>query len=115
MRTILLSLALGLALQAQPYGQPYGGRRDPIAQRIEQAERNGRLTHREANRLWGKARDLQFETERVYRSGYGVSYRDRERLERMRDNLERALNREMREHRGNGYRYNDYRSNYPRW
>ena len=43
----------------------------------------GLITPREASRLWKMERDLRFETERAYRSGPGITPRERDHLARM--------------------------------
>jgi hypothetical protein len=42
-------------------------------------------------------RRLRFETERAYRSGYGVSPRERDRLADMSARLDREISRQMRD------------------
>lgn len=109
MKRILFTLAFGLAMAAQPYARPgygpgYGGDRDAyayrdnrFAERIARGERMGLITPREARRLWDMERRLRFETERAYRSGYGVSPRERDRLADMAMHLDREITRQMRD------------------
>jgi hypothetical protein len=104
MKTILMSLAFGLVLAAQPYG----GRPGPVetrgayanngfAERISRGERMGLITPREAPRLWRMERELRFETERAYRSGRGITPRERDHLARMSARLDAAITHEMRD------------------
>lgn len=117
MKTILTGLAFGLVLAAQPYGgrPSYGDDRGAYAyrgngfgERIARGERMGLLTRREAARLWEMERELRVATERAYRSGFGLSHRERERLEHMSARLDREISRQMRD----GER--DYRGGYGR-
>lgn len=93
MKTILLALALSLALSAQPFG--YGGGRDNFAARIIQGERSGLLTPREANRLWDMERHYQRELARANR--FGFEGRGRGRLDRMAAQLDFEITRQMRD------------------
>ena len=119
MKRILIGLAFGIILTAQPYGRPsyndrahndrgaYAQRSSSFAARIAQGERMGLLTRREAARLWDMERDLRIETERGYRSGFGLSGRERARIEHMRAQLDREITRQMRDGERNyrpGYR-----------
>ncbi len=106
MKRILMTLVFGLVMAAQPYGRPgyvedrggYGYRGgNHFAERIARGERMGLLTRREAGRLWDMERRLRFETERAYRSGYGMSHRERERLAAMAAHLDREISRQMRD------------------
>ncbi len=111
MKNILMTLAFGLVIAAQPYGgRPgysggYGDSRggyvtrggNGFADRIARGERMGLLTRREADRLWDMERRLRFETERAYRSGFGVSPRERDRLAAMSIQLDREISRQMRD------------------
>ncbi len=114
MKTILIGLILGLALQAQPYGgrpsgpsgygrdQGYG--RDNFAARIVRGERAGVITPREARRLWDMERNLRQEIDRSSR--FGFSGRERDRIDRLSAQLDNEITRQMRDgerdHRG-GY------------
>lgn len=106
MKRILLTLIAGLALTAQPYGYGRPGYYDDAspAARIERGVRSGLLTHREAGKLWRMERALRYETERAYRSGWGISHGERRRLEEMRYKLDREISRQIadreRAHRG---------------
>jgi len=111
MKTLLLGLAFGLALSAQPYagrgGAPYGygpsfsgardssGARDNFAGRIAFGERTGRLTPREARRLWDMERHLQREIGRASR--FGFSRGERERIARLSAQLDFEISRQMRD------------------
>ena len=109
MKRILMTLAFGLAMTAQPYGRPgydpyYNGDRggyvngsNHFAERIARGERMGLITPREARHLWDMERKLRHETERAYRSGYGISPRERERLAEMSFRLDREITRQMRD------------------
>jgi hypothetical protein len=105
MKRILIGLTFGLVLAAQPYGRPsydsgrggYSYSGSSFAERIARGERMGLLTRREAARLWAMERDLRIEAERSYRSGYGVSPRERERLAEMRARLDREISRQIRD------------------
>jgi len=109
MKRILMTLAFGLVMAAQPYGRPgygpnYNGDRsvyansgNRFAERIARGERMGLITPREARRLWDMERKLRYETERAYRSGYGLSPRERERLAEMSFHLDREISRQMRD------------------
>ncbi|MCX6606506.1 MAG: hypothetical protein NTV52_23350 [Acidobacteria bacterium] len=115
MKTILIGLLLGLALQAQPYGgRPSGpsgyGRdqgysRNNFAARIAQGERSGFLTSREARRLWDMERHLRQEIDRSSR--FGFSGRERDRIARLSSQLDFEIERQMRDgeraYRGGGY------------
>jgi hypothetical protein len=117
MKRILIGLTFGLVLAAQPYGRPgYDSGRAShshssysFAERIARGERLGLLTRHEAAHLWAMERELRIESERFYRSGYGLSRRERARLEGMRARLDREITRQMRD----GDR--EYRSGYGRW
>lgn len=123
MKSLLIILALGLAMTAQPYGgRPGNGpaNRDDrggyvnrggngFIDRIVRGERMGLITRREAARLYDMERDLRYETERSYRSGFGMSGRERDRIESMRIRLDREITRQMRD----GER--DYRGDRGRW
>jgi len=112
MKRILIGLAFGLVLAAQPYaGRPgYGPgynsgpayRGNNFAARIAQGERAGLITGREASRLWNMERDLRIATERAYRSGFGVNPRERDRLAQMSARLDYEITRQMRD--GERYR-----------
>ena len=96
MKRILLTLIAGLALSAQPYGYGRPGYYDASpAARIERGVRSRLLTHREADRLWRMERDLRYQTERAYRSGFGLSHGERRRLEEMRFRLDREISRQL--------------------
>lgn len=96
MKRILLTLIAGLALTAQPYGYGRPGYYDASpAARIERGVRSGLLTHREADKLWRMERELRYETERAYRSGWGISHGERRRLEDMRYKLDREISRQI--------------------
>ena len=105
MKTILFSLILGLALQAQPYGgRPSGpsgyGRdqgysRNNFAARIAQAERSGFLSSREARHLWNMEHNLRHEIERSSR--FGFSGRERDRINRLSSQLDYEITRQMRD------------------
>lgn len=105
MKTLLLGLAFGLALSAQPYagrgGTPYGygpsfsGARDNFAGRIAFGERTGRITPREARRLWDMERNLQREIGRSSR--FGFSRGERERIARLSAQLDYEISRQMRD------------------
>ena len=107
MKRLVLGMVFGLAMLAQPYGRPgYGGggysdgrgvRGNGFAERISRGERMGLITPREARKLWDMERRLRFETERAYRSGYGVSPRERDRLADMSARLDREISRQMRD------------------
>jgi hypothetical protein len=120
MKLLLLTLVTGFALSAQPgyYGGYRGGYDPSPAARIERGVRSGLLTPREADRLYRMERELRFETQRAYRSGYGISPREQRRLEEMRYRLDREISRELadgeRSYRG-GYHSHDpygYRGRY---
>jgi hypothetical protein len=116
MKTILIGLLLGLALQAQPYGgrpsgpsgygydQGYG--RNDFAARIVRGERAGLITPREARRLWDMERHLRQEIDRSSR--FGFSGRERDRIARLSAQLDYEITRQMRD----GER--DYRGGYGR-
>ncbi len=116
MKTLLIGLILGLALQAQPYGgwpsgpsgygsgQGYG--RENFAARIVRGERAGLLTPREARRLWDMERHLRQEIDRSSR--FGFSGRERDRIARLSAQLDNEITRQMRD----GER--DYRGGYGR-
>lgn len=105
MKTLLLGLVFGIALSAQPYagrgagpfgyGPTYSGPRDNFAARIAFGERTGRLTPREARRLWDMERHLQREIGRASR--FGFSRGERERISRMSAQLDFEINRQMRD------------------
>ncbi len=110
MKRILIGLAFGLVLAAQPYGgRPgygssrnedrgsYGYNGNSFAERISRGERMGLLTRREAARLWEMERDLRREMERAYRNGFGISGRERERIANKRARLDREITRRMRD------------------
>jgi len=115
MKRTLMALAFGAVLAAQSYGGrpgygPSDNRSFPeermarvnrpmsnFAERIAHGERMGLLTPREASRLWAMERELRFETERAYRSGFGMSHWERERLAEMSLRLDRAITHEMRD------------------
>lgn len=110
MKRVLIGLAFGLVLAAQPYGgRPgygpsqndnrgaYGNSGNNFSERISRGERMGLLTRREASKLWDMERNLRRETERAYRSGFGVSGRERERLQRMAAHLDIEISRQMRD------------------
>ena len=106
MKRILMGLAFGLVLAAQPYGgRPNGpgysdSRAYPgnnFAERITRGERMGLITRREAAKLWDMERRLRIETERAYRSGYGIDPRERRRLADMSARLDMAITHEMRD------------------
>lgn len=104
MKTLLIGLTFGLMLAAQPYGRPsYNDRGAQVdrgssfAARIAHGERMGLLTPREASRLWNMERDLRFETERAYRSGFGMSGKERSRIEKMRARLDHEITKQMRD------------------
>lgn len=115
MKTILIGLLLGLALQAQPYGgrpsgpsgygydQGYG--RNDFAARIVRGERAGLITPREARRLWDMERHLRQEIDRSSR--FGFSGRERDRIARLSAQLDYEITRQMRDgerdYRGGGY------------
>ena len=117
MKRILIGLTFGLVLAAQPYSRPgydsgrgaYSQSPGSFAERIARGERMGLLTRPEAARLWSMERDLRIQSERAYRSGFGVSPRERARLAEMRARLDREISRQMRD----GDR--DYRGGYGRW
>jgi hypothetical protein len=123
MKSILITLAFGLVMAAQPYGgRPgYGPtNRDDrggymnrggngFIDRIARGERMGLITRREAAKLYDMERDLRYETERAFRSGFGMSGRERDRIESMRARLDREITRQMRD----GERY--YRGDRGRW
>lgn len=108
MTRILLTLSLGLMMTAcaQPYragvvvaapnrAVAYPG--NHFAERITRGERSGLLTRREADRLWGMERNLRREIDRAYRSGYGVSPRERERIAVMEARLDREITLQLRD------------------
>jgi hypothetical protein len=96
MKRILLTLIAGVALSAQPYGYGRPGAYDASpAARIERGVRSGLLTHREADKLWRMERALRYETERAYRSRWGLSHREQHRLEDMRFKLDREITRQL--------------------
>jgi hypothetical protein len=112
MKTILMSLVFGAVLAAQPYGgrpgyapgagDVRGGYRDNgFAERIARGERMGFITPREASRLWKMERDLRSATEHAYRTGYGISPRERDQLARMSARLDAAITHEMRDRERN--------------
>ena len=110
MKTILIGLILGLALQAQPYGgRPSGSSgygRESFSARIVRGERSGLLTPREARRLWDMERTLRQEIDRSSR--FGFSGRERDRIDRLSAQLDNEITRQMRD----GER--DYRGGYGR-
>lgn len=105
MKTLLLGLAFGIALSAQPYagrgagpysyGPSYSGARDNFAGRIAFGERSGLLSPREARRLWAMERNLQREIGRASR--FGFSRGERERIARMSAHLDMEISRQMRD------------------
>jgi hypothetical protein len=105
MKTLLIGLVFGLALSAQPYagrggsgfGHGYGpaAAADNFAARIAFGERTGRLTPREARRLWEMERHLQREIGRASR--FGFSRGERERIARLSAQLDAAIARQMRD------------------
>lgn len=110
MKSILMTLAFGLIVTAQPYGgRPGNGPGyddrggyvtrggNGFVDRIMRGERMGLLTHREANRLYDMERDLRRETERSYRSGFGLTGRERDRIEKMRARLDWEITKQMRD------------------
>ncbi|MBI2685219.1 MAG: hypothetical protein HYX27_02810 [Acidobacteria bacterium] len=115
MKRILMGLAFGVALMAQPYGarpgygpgyndsRGYAYNGNHFAERIARGERMGLLTRREASRLWDMERRLRYETERAYRSGYGVSPREQQRLAEMSRRLDYEITREMRDGERSGW------------
>jgi hypothetical protein len=115
MKRFVLGMVFGLAMFAQPYGRPgYGGgysddrgyRGNGFAERISRGERMGLITPREARKLWDMERHLRYETEKAYRSGFGLSPRERQRLAEMSARLDREITRQMRDdermYRGGG-------------
>lgn len=107
MKRFLLGMVFGLAMLAQPYGRPgYNGggygddrgyRGNGFAERITRGERMGLITPREARKLWDMERHLRYETEKAYRSGFGLSGRERNRLAEMSARLDREISRQMRD------------------
>ena len=107
MKRLLLGVVFGLVMVAQPYGRPgYGGggysdgrgiRGNGFAERITREERMGLITPREARKLWDMERHLRYETEKAYRSGYGISPREQNRLAEMSARLDREISRQMRD------------------
>lgn len=110
MKRILIGLAFGLVLAAQPYGRRpgFGSSRDDVrggygyngnsfSERISRGERMGLLTRREAARLYDMERDLRREMERSYRSGFGISGRERERIAPMQAGLDWEITQQMRD------------------
>ena len=107
MKRLLLGVFFGLVMVAQPYGRPgYGGggysdgrgvRGNGFAERITRGERMGLITPREARKLWDMERHLRYETEKAYRSGYGISPREQNRLAEMSARLDREISRQMRD------------------
>ena len=107
MKRFVLGMVFGLVMVAQPYGRPVapgGGysdgrayRGNGFAERITRGERMGLITPREARKLWDMERRLRFETEKAYRTGYGVSPHERDRLARMSAQLDREISRQMRD------------------
>lgn len=97
MKRILIAMVFGLGLMAQPYGGRPSSGIDSFSIRIDRGERSGLLTHREAARLRHMDRDLRRETERAYRSGFGLSPRERARIDSMRIALDREITRQMRD------------------
>lgn len=107
MKRILLTLIFGAVMMAQPYAPRGIYRYDTsFAARIAHGERTGLLSPREAGRLWNMERDLRRDMERAYRSGFGIDYRERARLDARRAQLDREISRQMRDgERGYGYAY----------
>jgi hypothetical protein len=111
MKTLLITLAFGLVLGAQPYGArgaygdrggypdrgAYGYRSNNFAARIAHGERMGLLTRREADRLWKMERDLRRDIDRAARSGFGINGRERERIARKEARLDYEIRRQMRD------------------
>ena len=105
MKTILIGLILGLALQAQPYGgRPSGpsgyGRdqgfsRNNFSARIAHGERSGLLMPREARRLWDMESNLRREID--HSSRFGFSGRERDRIDRLSSQLDYEITRRMRD------------------
>jgi len=106
MKRVLIGLAFGLVLAAQPYGGrlgyndnrgAYGVGANNFSERISRGERIGLLTRREAARLWNMERNLRREIDRSRRDGFGMNYRERERIQRMSAQLDREITRQMRD------------------
>jgi hypothetical protein len=105
MKALLTGLAFGRALGAQPYagrgrsgfGHGYGpaAAADNFAARIALGERTGRLTPREARRLWEMERPLPREIGRASR--FGFSRGERERIALLSAQLNAAIARQMRD------------------
>src|SRR5688572_30174542 len=110
MKRILFALAFGLVLMAQPgrygYGpSPYDNRGFSVnnfSERISRGERAGLITRREAAKLWSMERNLRREIQRSAWTGYGMSPRERDRIQRMSAQLDREISRQMRD--GENYR-----------
>ena len=115
MKRILIGLAFGLVLAAQPYGgRPgygssryedrggYGYSSNNFSERISRGERMGLITRREAGKLWSMERKLRREIEKSRHRGFGISGRERDRIERMSAQLDREISRQMRD--GENYR-----------
>lgn len=108
MKRILLGLAFGVIMMAQP-GRPgygpnayndrgaYAYTTNNFAERITRGERMGLITRNEAARLWTMERNLRREIAQSARDGFGVSGRERDKIARMSANLDREITRQTRD------------------
>jgi len=112
MKKALIGLVFGLVLAAQPYGarpgdnrgaygngygNGYGYNVNNFSERIARGERAGLITRKESAKLWSMERNLRREIDRSYRSGFGMSPGERDRINRMSAQLDREISRQMRD------------------